>query len=309
MKTETKIEAKTELASDIAKGRIKQLELTGITQYDRIVRIFNNHLLYNYTHLSFKPILEYFRREEAKPGITKHYLKLQKCAILRAIIDTHLKHNNFKKIAEYREFFKIFKYQPKRKKDTAETLPSFDELVKCMVYASHEERVHIKGLFSSGLRNIEYRNIRLDKCYLKKNSLSVEVIGKGKYPRIVPFPVEVYQYALKKYKGHVYLFESVTGKPMSRITLQTLIRSAAKRVNMKFTPRTLRKAGLNYIADKFPNFPQDALCAIYGHTRSVQDTYYRIHKNRDSKIYKSLAKEINSKIQKVRSNCRNSMGR
>jgi glutamate-5-semialdehyde dehydrogenase len=38
---------------------------------------------------------------------------------------------------------------------------------------------------------------------------------------------------------------------------------------MKFTPRTLRKAGLNYIADKFPNFPQDALCAIYGHTEAI----------------------------------------
>lgn len=293
------------LTSDSTSSRIKQLEMTGIPQYDRIVRLFNTHLIYNYTHLNYKPIIDYFRKEEAKPGITRDYLNLQKYAVLRGIVETFLKQGNFRKIAEYRELFRIFKYSPRRKKDTPNTLPSYNEIIRCMVYASEEERMHIKGLVSSRARTKEYCSIRLDKCYPKKNSVSVEVVGKGNYPRVIPFPYDVYKYALKKYKGKVYLFESVTGKPMSRITLQKLIRSARKRVGMNFTAKKLRKAGFNFLRERFPNIPQDQWCAEMGHTRDVQDADYVVHLKRTRKIHSTASREMNSKIQKFRSKRKN----
>ncbi len=305
MKTNTSNTTETiELTSNPAL-RIKQLELAGSKDYQRIQRIFNTHLLYNYTHLNYKPIIDYFRKEEAKPGITKYYLKLQKYAILRGITETFLKYGNFRKIAEYRELFKTFKYNPRRKKDTAETLPDYNEMINCMVYASQEERMHLKGLLVSRLRNIEYRTIRLDKCHLKKKSLSVEVVGKGNYPRMVPFPLDVYEYALKKYKGKVYLFETVTGKAMSTATLQLLLRKARKRVGMKFTARTLRKAGHNFLRERFPKIPTDQWCDEMGHTKSVQETHYNVHSKRTKKVYSTVTREMNSKMNKVRSKKKN----
>ncbi len=300
--TENNSNAKeTKELTSLTASRIKQIELVGSSDYKRIQRLFNHHLLYNYTHLSYKPVIDYFRQEEAKPGITKYYLKLQKYAILKGIAETYLKQGNFKKIAEYRELFKIFKYNPRRKKDTPETLVSINELIRCLVYASHEERMHLKGLYSSRLRNIEYRTIRLDKCHLKKNSLSVEVVGKGNHSRMVPFPLDVYQYALKKYKGKVFLFETPNGKPMSRITLQSLMRSARKRVGLNFTARTLRKSGHNYLRERFPQVPTDQWCSEMGHTPSVQETHYNVHGKRTKKVYSTVNREINSKIKKVRS--------
>jgi hypothetical protein len=294
-----------ELTFNSASTRVRQIELAGSTDYKRIQRLFNEFLLYNYTHLSFKPVIDYLRKEEAKVGITKYYLKLQKYAILKGIAETFLKQGNFKKIAEYRELFKIFKYNPRRKKDTPETLIEINEFTKCMVYASQEERMHLKGLWFSRLRNIEYRSIRLDKCNLKKKSLSVEVVGKGNHPRMVPFPLDVYEYALKKYKGKIYLFETPNGKPMSRISLQALIRSARKRVGLNFTARTLRKSGHNYLRERFPMVPIDQWCSEMGHTQAVEETHYNVQRKRTKKVYSTVNREINSKIKKVRSKRKN----
>ncbi|MBK7058804.1 MAG: hypothetical protein IPH52_27895 [Leptospiraceae bacterium] len=54
-------------------------ELVGSADYKRIQRLFNHHLLYNYTHLSYKPVIDYFRQEEA----SQEYKVLSKIAEIR----------------------------------------------------------------------------------------------------------------------------------------------------------------------------------------------------------------------------------
>jgi integrase/recombinase XerD len=108
------------------------------------------------------------------------------------------------------------------------------------------ERAVIEVLYGTGLRSMELVRLAVDDVDLATSTLFVRQ-GKGRKDRLVPFGEHV-QAAIVEYLRECRpakdgpLFLTVTGRPLGRSTLGTLVRTAGKRAGLKrfASPHRLR---------------------------------------------------------------------
>ena len=155
----------------------------------------------------------------------------------------------------------------------------------------------ISTLYATGIRVSELTNIKIEDLHFELSM--VKVLGKGNKERLVPIATfakkAVKEYIENERNGftkqrlyHNHLFTTENGKPLQREYVWTLIKSLAKRANIKksISPHTFRHTLATHL--KQAGADLNIIKEILGH-ESISDTIKYAHLD-----INSLAKAINN---------------
>ncbi len=280
------------------KNKVRTLKHSNISGYNPCVDRFNEYLIANSLNYDCIATHQRYFYDLEKNTKSKYNLKLNKFAILRSLADHFIVIANYKRMAEFREFYRTLKYYPADINESSLTLPSSKDIISVLVFAKPTEYCLVYAYYYSGARLKELLQLRLDNLTVKAKYVICPTIGKGKRPRKFILPIEIYRLARKIFKGNKFLFETVNGKQLAKSTTEYLVREAGKRAGVTITPRILRKCTVNHFRNQFPNFDQEIFCGIMGHSKSTQDRYYRQYDLKNVSTYNQFNTNIKNKIKK-----------
>ena len=285
---------------------MNKLELTTINQYNSRIKRLNfiaKQLKIHNTH-EYKSIIKIFNYLKKELKLTDANLYMFKCSYLRSLLEHYkYKKKNLTKMSEYREFFKDLKYKVRPAIINIEQLPTLKEILKMIQFANERNKLIIFVLYISGLRNFEFRKIKLEDCKvnLESKRVSISILGKNSKKRIVYIDLDLFKKIQSVFKSQVYLFETEDNKKLSATSLQYIVREASKKIelNKKVTPKTLRISLLNHLYNQFPNIDRDFLSEKFGHTEAVREKFYKVFNHKDNQDIQFYEKNLSNKLRIV----------
>jgi integrase/recombinase XerD len=152
------------------------------------------------------------------------------------------------------------------------------ELVRSMLkVANDKERLIIHALYITATRISELCNMKLTDCDVRFDGVRIKVIGKGKRPRWVMLPTDVYLDIREVFESEVYLFETVNGNPYRRQYVYRLVNRIGKKATGRndIHPHTLRHSfATNKLKD---GMSLKAISNYLGHASTAITADFYIH--------------------------------
>jgi len=209
--------------------------------YKAAIRDYNQFLVENGLKISQESLKMYF--DEIKRKVSPNTLNLRKSALLKCIKAQIGENNILKYMAIERVFAEIDSYRMDKSVSHDECLTENEIQILIESAQSKKTQLIIHFLYKTACRVSEMINIRLKDCRLINGHIKIRVVGKGKKARFVYIPTELYEAIRQEYNGKIWLFESKTGKQLSRKNIGHQIKKAAKRIGMThYSPHMLRHA-------------------------------------------------------------------
>jgi len=253
--------------------RQDKLSVKGLNKnYSQDVALFNRYLVESGQDLR-EAIESYFKqiKNEYRPATIA-----RKKQALKAAIKKQIGHGlTLGQAAQLDEFFKEIKAPRAQKQITTDNTLSLDELQRILEAAGHKTGLIIRALYSTAARVSELVNIKLDDCTVKKDGVSIRIIGKGQKERTVYIDVELFREIKTAYQGKAYLFETAAGDPLNRITVYTLIKRAGARIDRPdIHPHTIRHS---FATNRLNELGIDTVGAYLGHANIATTAAFYLH--------------------------------
>lgn len=202
-----------------------ELVLLGKRPYDWHIRQFNNDNGQKpiYPRAIIRCVQEY-----AKTGVKYNTIRVRKIVLVMAYFKTyaHIEDRRFEEESRW-QFSKLkLKAPPKMVMyDRIPTVHDVEELLRANI--ADDIKLYVLFIYSTGLRRSEALSIKLDKCNIKRDSVFVDVMGKGNRNRTIYFPLWIYKKIIREFDSKVYLFQSPKFSTQS-INGDTMTRKVAK---------------------------------------------------------------------------------
>jgi integrase/recombinase XerD len=234
--------------------------------------------------VSFETVKAYFieLNTKAYANGTKRLMRQAVKARLRAALDSQM---DFNAAAQFREALAKLDRQVKAPKtqqapigqDKVITRDQFDRLVAA---ASCRDELVLRFLWATGCRVSELTGILLARCTVKDATVYIPVIGKGNKERTVRIRLSLFDAIRAEFKGSTYLFETASGRPLSRIYISERIRKLSRKVLKRtlgahslrhaFATRQIRRTG-----------KIQAVSAYLGHSTPAITMSFYVHESLD----------------------------
>lgn len=177
--------------------------------------------------------------------------------------------------AQLNAFFDEIKTPRAQKQITTDQTAGEKDLKRMIEAAGPKTGLIIRALYSTAARVSELVNIKLSDCTVKKDGVSVRIIGKGQKERTVYLDVALFNEIKRTYQGNTYLFETAAGGPVNRITVYTLIKRAGARIGRPdIHPHTIRHS---FATNRLPELGIDTIGAYLGHASIATTAAYYLH--------------------------------
>jgi integrase/recombinase XerD len=116
------------------------------------------------------------------------------------------------------------------------------------------DRVVLRLLYATGIRNSELCALRHRDVTVRKKSIDARVIGKGSKPRVVQIPASVWR-AITELKPSAKpddpLIAGQDGRPIGPRAVHRLVRRAARRIGIdRVSPHWMRHAHASHALDR-----------------------------------------------------------
>jgi len=210
-------------------------------------------------------------------SITKVYKPAtvaRKKQALKAAIKAHIGHGlTLGQAAQINTFFAEIKTPKPSRAITQEKTCSLDELRKIIDASGKKTALIIRALYVTACRVSELCTIRLADCETIGDAVAIRILGKGQKERVVYMRKTLFDEIRKEYNGAIYLFER-NGKPLSRMTVHTLIRRAGKAIGRKIHPHTIRHS---FATNRLNELGIDTVAAYLGHASTATTAQYYLH--------------------------------
>lgn len=163
-----------------------------------------------------------------------------------------------------------------------------DDYTRVTAAVSPKMALVIEALNITGLRVSELAGIKLTDIEPGENCVYIRVVGKRKKERRVFIRAELFNRVRQVFNGRVYLFETASGRPLSRQHIWRAIRRGGKRIGLnKLHPHTFRhtfatrlikrgrdlKAVSQYLGHASPT----TTAALYCHTELTPDDVFTVN--------------------------------
>jgi len=206
----------------------RELSLTGLdSNYQAAVRMFNQFAR-NYKGQG--DLLKDFFQEQSKIKSVST-IKLYKAGIKKAMQNEMQKQgiDNSRMLAQLDTVFKSVKTGSPDERVLTEDVLTRDEFKELIDRSGEKTGLIIQALYYSAARVSELVNVRLSDCTPTGNGVMISIIGKGRKARRFFMPLNLFNAIRKAYQGETFLFETA-GKPLSRYTVNTLIKRAGEKI-------------------------------------------------------------------------------
>lgn len=208
----------------------KALPLPANPNYQKDISRFNSWLNSNQLTIGKESLEAYFhhlQNEGLKPStLHRHKASLRKS--MKALFGSHLTKMQDESINIFFKTIKITEHKDERG-ITENKILTVDELRSLLNVSGHKTALLIQALFETACRVSELCNIRVSNCKPYKNGMEIRITGKGNKSRMVFMSHPLYQKIRETYGGKVFLLGSGK-KPISRITVHTLIKRAGQKI-------------------------------------------------------------------------------
>lgn len=198
---------------ELAKVPQVQLASTKIKTYNYYIQAFNRWNTENIIDL--EKIIEYLTTCEKRYSLStfnniksalKKSLKATLTAEADSLIFLGMLDNAFKEIKSGKIDKKIYN----------EEVLTEQEIQTLIHNTSQRTGIILETLFKTGLRISELCSLRLEEIQILAGPVTVQIIGKGKKERRILLSKDLFQRIREVFHGKTYLFETRTGKPLSR---------------------------------------------------------------------------------------------
>ncbi|KKS81183.1 MAG: Integrase [Candidatus Wolfebacteria bacterium GW2011_GWC1_43_10] len=118
-----------------------------------------------------------------------------------------------------------------------------DQVMSLIAVASEKTQVILRFLFKTGCRVTEMVTARVKDCEVSDDRVRVLVWGKGRKPRHLEIPCDLYDDIRYAYPGLVprtWLFEKKDGEPLSRNGVFKVIKRVGCKMGLNISPHTMR---------------------------------------------------------------------
>lgn len=137
--------------------------------------------------------------------------------------------DNSRMLAQLDTVFKSVKTGSPDERVLTEDVLTRDEFKELIDRSGEKTGLIIQALYYSAARVSELVNVRLSDCTPTGNGVMISIIGKGRKARRFFMPLNLFNAVRKAYQGETFLFETA-GKPLSRYTVNTLIKRAGEKI-------------------------------------------------------------------------------
>jgi integrase/recombinase XerD len=233
-----------------------------------------------------KEFNQFVNNRSITPGIIKEYFKHLK--EINSPLTINLKRITLKKIfnnqvgitlqdqTAINVFFSSIKEAKYKADRSVKEYLTYDNVSELMEKATTRTGLIIKFLFFTGCRVSELINIKLRD--IKTNGeAEIKVVGKGNKARSVYIRKNFLNALNSEFRGHIYLFETKTGKPFNR-------RYIYKEINRigNIRPHILRHSFAMHLLDN--NVPINVISKRLGHSSVKVTADYYLHGDIGQKV-------------------------
>jgi integrase len=235
---------------------IDQVEKDNIIITESLPVEFMESIKHNYKLSSFR-IMSY----KLKNAIIKHYATMRLSENERQLLTYQIKE----------EFKKVKTGKSKEHIEDHEIL-TIEDIQIIEHKAGYKTGLIVKALYQTACRISELINIKLSDCQVvNKSQIAIKIIGKGKKERTVFINSNLFEEIKNAYQSEKYLFGK---KPLSRFTVNNLLKLASKYINKHINPHMLRHtfASLN-----ISKLGLSAISKYLGHSDTSTTARYYLH--------------------------------
>lgn len=270
----------------ILKSKIKVYENT-YRKYE--IRKFLNFVNKKSINLSdIEEYLNYLKEKKNKDG-----KGLSTAAIHNSIYGLSAKlkrvliqNNRIKDIGEFIYFIKslpLGKYQSK----SSFYVPTKQEMNRLIKLSPKNIALIIKTYYYTGCRFQELLNVQINDVKKINNEACLNILGKGRKPRVVFIPYKLFQDIKEEFKPVKFLFENSFKRQYKQRNLSKKIEKVGQRIlNKKINLHSFRKAFATHIYKKIPRLKP--LAEYLGNTPEILAKHYLQDQLTSKKIYNTL---------------------
>ena len=210
--------------------------------YLEVITHFNKFLLETQLLIGEQSVMEYFDR--LRHSAAPSHLNLHKYALLKVIRVQVGGDSRMHRLMIEKVFEQIPTYQiPKQVR--REVCLTEEQVMSLVSQASVKTKVIFRFLFKTGCRVTEMVTARAKDCEVSDDRVRVLVWGKGRKPRHVEIPRDLYDAILRVYPTRLgcprtWLFEKLDGTLLSRNGVYKNVMRLGLRCGLIISPHTLR---------------------------------------------------------------------
>lgn len=235
---------------------ISQVESGSIISTESLPVEFLESIRHNYKLSSFR-IMSY----KLKNAIIKHYENIRLSEQERQLL-----------IYQIKEEFKKVKTGKSKEYIEDHEILTIDDLKIIEGRAGHKTALIIKALYQTACRISELINIKISDCQtVNQSQIAIKIIGKGRKERTVFISSTLFEKIKNAYQSEKYLFGS---KPLSRFTVNNLLKLASKYINKHINPHLLRHTFASININKLG---LSAMSKYLGHSDPSTTAKYYLH--------------------------------
>jgi|SRR5208337_1907184 len=209
-------------------GKLHQLSTRGLSDnYKNDIQVFNKWL--SGRPVNAASIAEFFsdRAGSCKPST----IRRNKAAIKKALRLSLGNGVTLDQLAQFRAFFDEIKPGKVNLSVTGDKILNKQELNKLVKASGPKTGLIVRALYETAARVSELLNIELENCKPGRQGITIELYRqKTRTTDIVYMRKELFNEIRATYKGDKYLFENKNGKPLSRFTVNTLLKHAGAKI-------------------------------------------------------------------------------
>lgn len=206
--------------------------------YKAAVRDFNQFLARHALVVNEESLKLYFN--EIRGRLKAATLNLRKYALLRCIKAQLGQDSVLTGMMIEKVFEQIPTYRTERAVPYDKCLPETEILALLEVAPTEKTALLIQFLFKSGCRISEGLGIRLTDCHPAGRNVRIQLLGKRNKTRNIKIPWQLYDAIRQAYQGETYLFESRSGKPLSRQNVLKQIKRTGRKLGLNISPHVMR---------------------------------------------------------------------
>jgi len=240
-------------------------------------------------------------------AITDHLIDLQhqgksastaKTALKKQIIEAFPEfQTDIQARAKLNNAFKEIKIDKPESEPSGNKIVSPDEIMAMIEKSSDKVGLIIYTLYITACRVSELVNIRLKKCRVDGDDVTIKILGKRKKERTVVIDLDTFEKIQNVFGSKDYLFQShhvwnKSGKISTQHIYQAIV-AASKKIKRRITPHCLRHSWATHEAGR--GIPLEAISKYLGHADVSITLKFYSH----NKMTREALRESRERLKKV----------